>query len=413
MNDRIQTHASPLLAAAALLCMAPGVLQAQEVDRRWLPFTGCWEVVADQETSDVVCVDPGDTPSEVRLVHSTEGMADQIIRADGQPRPVSQNGCQGTEWARFSPMGTRVYTEGEYTCDDGTQQRSTGVITMVAPDEWVDIRSLEMDGERVAWVQRYVVGTPRVAGADEARQPVSPQVSLSRKLAARTPDVDDLMDVSRNVDAEVARTWVATLGQPFDLDGKTLLALDEAGVDSEVIDVAVAVSNPQYFRVGAEGALSSRERTADRSAYAAGSAGFYGGCSLRRSWYYTPWGGAYSCAALFGYGYPYSSFYSPYGYGWGGYYGGGYWGGGPTVIVVDPDNGYGSGGRAVAGRGYRGPRSNNGPSGSSWTPPRSSGQSGGVRSGGAAGGSRGGAATTRSGGGTRKAKPRGGGGGGI
>ncbi len=407
MTDRIQTHASPLLAAAALLCMAPGLLQAQEVDRRWLPFTGCWEVVGDQEMSDVVCVDPGDTPAEVRLVHSAEGMADQVIRADGQPRAVSQNGCEGTEWARFSPRGNRIYTEGEYRCEDGTQPRSTGVITMVAPDEWVDIRSLEIDGERVAWVQRYVVGTPRVA--DESRGPLSPQLTLSRRLAARTPDVDDLMDVTRNVDAEVARTWVATLGQPFALDGETLLALDEAGVDSEVIDVAVAVSHPQHFRIGAEGALSARERTSDRSAYAGGSPGFYAGCSLRGAYYYTPWGGAYSCGAVFGYGYGYSSFYSPYwGYGWGGYYGG-YWG--PTIIVVDPDQGSSSGGRAVAGRGYRGPRAAV-PSGSSWAPPRSSGSSGGVRgSGGSVGGSRGGAATR--GGGTRRAKPRGGGGGGI
>ncbi|HSM06115.1 MAG TPA: hypothetical protein VK858_15965 [Longimicrobiales bacterium] len=406
--DRIQTHASAALAAAALLCVAPGLLQAQDTDRRWLPFTGCWEVVGDQETSDVVCVQPGTTAVEVRLVHGADDLPDQIIRADGQPRVVSQNGCEGTESARFSANGARVYTEGEYLCEDGVRQLSTGVITMIAPDEWVDIRSLEMDGEQVAWVQRYVQGTPQALRADEAGAAVTPQVSLARRLAARTPQVDDLLDVAANVDAEVARTWVATVGQPFELDGDALLALSEAGVDDDVIDVAVAVSHPQYFRVGAEGALAARDRSAERTAYGAGGVGYgYAGCYSRRA-YFTPWGGAYSCAGLYGYGWgysPYSSFYgSPY-WGYGGYYGG-YWGG-PTIIVVDREDGSGSGGRAVAGRGYQGPRSN-GPSGSSWTPPRSGGSAGGASSGGYSGGSRGGA-TTRSGG-TRKAKPRGGGG---
>ena len=270
MNDFVTRTGAPALAALALVAMAPGLAGAQEVDRRWLPWTGCWEVVAGQDSDAVVCVGAGDDPSEIVLVDGNPETPDVRVRADGEPRAVDQFGCDGTERAWFAPGGSRVYTQGEYLCEDGVQQSSTGVLAMVGPDEWVDIRSLEIDGERVAWVQRYVAGTPGAVRAAGESGEVTPQQALSRRLAARNPTTADLVEVASVVDPEVASAWMAAVNAEFDLDGKTLLAMHEAGIDPEVIDVAIAVSHPERFVLGPEGETGARELDPVRTGYVGG-----------------------------------------------------------------------------------------------------------------------------------------------
>jgi hypothetical protein len=407
MNDYVTRYGSSALAALAFLVVAPGLAGAQEVDRRWLPWTGCWEVVGDQESNSVVCVGAGETTSEIVLVDGNVETPDIRIRADGQPRDVDQFGCAGTERAWFSPDGSRIYTEGEYLCEDGVEQSSTGVIAMVAPDEWVDIRSLEMGGEKVAWVQRYVAGTPGSTREADSRDAITPQQILARRMAARRPNNADLMEVASVVDARVAAAWMGAVGAEFDLDGKTLLAMHDAGIDPEVIDVAIAVSNPDRFVLGAEGMPDARPDDPTRTAFVGGPpVSAFGGCWGANS-FFLPWGPAFGCGLGFGYSpYAYGGWGGAWGGGWGwGGWGGGYWG--PVVVVPGERPSGSSGSRAVAGRGYRGPRNQVAPTGSGATmrtPPRSGAPSGGsvTRS---SPGSRGGAAR----GGTRRAKPKGGG----
>ena len=158
-----------------------------------------------------------------------------------------------------------------------------------------------------------------------------------------------------------------------------------------VIDVVVAISFPQRF------ALNRDDVYAD-------DYGEYGGVRAARTIWadrmYSPFYSGYG----YGYGYsPYRSYRSYYGWGgWGGY-GGGYWGGGyyrPVVVDVSRRSG---GGRVVAGKGYRGPRSVGSTRGGStaagaWTRGGASTRSGGsVSSGGS------------SSGGSRSARPRRGG----
>lgn len=397
MFDRYSRLGAAAAGLAACLILAPGSVQAQDGDTRWLPWSGCWETAGEQEGQDVVCVRLNPDGSGVTLTHSLEGFPDQVIRTDGREHAVSQAGCEGVESAEFSPDRSRIYIRGEYDCD-GVRQTSTGLIAMVAPDEWVDIRSLEMEGERIAWVQSYVEGTPAAVRAAGEEDLVTPQVVLARRMAARAPEVDDLVEVSRNVDAQVASTWVAAVGQPFDLDGKTLVALAESGVDTEVIDIAVAVSNPRHFSVGVEGAMAVRDGGARRSYQGDPYYGYGAGWPYGSRRYMTPWGSYLGYNSFYGY----NGIYGGYG---GGYYPyGGF--AGPTVIVVDRNTSSSDpGGRAIGGQGYT-RRGSSPPSGSSYTPPRSRGGS----SAGASSGTRGGSGSSGT---TRKAKPRGGGGGGI
>ncbi|UCC25108.1 MAG: hypothetical protein JSU98_15485 [Gemmatimonadales bacterium] len=391
-----------VLGFLALLSLVPGAVHAQDLDARWLPWSGCWELVGSGAEGDVVCVRPHEDEGAVSLVSSREEVSDRVIRADGVARPVEQAGCEGTERAWFSDDGRRIYVESAFQCEGSVAQSGSGLIAMVAEDEWVDIRSLSQDGEEVAWVQRYVQATPAAVQAAGETDLLLPQVALARRLAARAPSIRTLADVSRSVDGRVASAWIVESGHPFEgLDGETLIAMADAGVDSDVIDMAIAVSNPQYFNVGAAGEVSEQQA---RSRGYVGSYGYQGYLGSRYGSPYSPWGYLYRPYGYYGYG----SFYNPWGGYYGGYYGYGYGGYRPSVLVVSRRTGDNNGGRAVAGQGYRSGRSGSPPSASQgYRPPRSSGAR---PSGGYTGsGSRG---TTSSGGstGTRTAKPRGGGG---
>lgn len=385
------------LAGAALLLAVPGGADAQELDSRWLPWTGCWEVVGVGLDSEVVCVKPGEAPASVILDYVRDDIEDLVLRADGTPQQVEQAGCQGEETAAFSPDGTRVYINARYTCEGGAEQIGTGLLAMVAQDEWMEIRSFSIDGETTAWVQRYVQATPTAVEAAGAMALVTPEVILARRLAAREPTLRTISEVSFAVDSQVAAAWIVESGYRFKVNGEQLLALAEAGVAEEVLDVVVAVSNPDRFAVGPDGDLSRRAREArpGRPTSAAASFGYmpyFGRRFYNYGSWYSPWGFMYS---------PFGSYYDPY------YYGYGYGGYRPSYIVVTPRGSEAdSGGRAVAGRGYTQGRGSSVPSGSQrgWEPRRGGSSSSGGSTSGSSGGS------TSSDPPVRTAKPRGGGG---
>ncbi|MDT8340913.1 MAG: hypothetical protein RQ751_05315 [Longimicrobiales bacterium] len=393
-----------LLASLATLAVAPpSFAHAQDVDSRWTPWLGCWEAVDAPAGTEVVCVRPGEERAAVVLDYVSDEVEDLVFRADGRSWPVSQAGCEGEERASFSPDGRRVYLVSSFTCDGGVRQSGTGLLAMVTEDEWVEIRSVIVDDEELTWVQRYLQATPRAVEASGRLELAGPEVVLARRRASRPPTLATVAEVARGVDPGVASAWIVESGYAFDLSGEDLLALSEVGVEPEVLDVLVAVSNPDRFRIDAGGDPTPQQagegyRTG-RQAY--GYTPYFG----RR---YTAFGGfSYGRSSFFFSPYSFSPFGDPYYYGFGGFR--------PVTVVVSPSAGSGGGGRAVAGRGYvrRG-----GGGGSSGSPVRSARPSRGGSSSGSAGSARAGSSTSGSSkagssrGTRRTAKPRGGGGGG-
>lgn len=402
-----------LIGFLVLMAVVPGALKAQDVDSRWLPWMGCWEVVGAAAGQEVVCVEPHQDELAVTLDYASDQIEDLVFRADGNAAQVSQAGCQGEERASFSPDGRRIYITASYVCDGGTEQTGTGLLAMVSDDEWVEIRSLSVEGESVAWVQRYVQATPAAVQAAGERDLVTPDILLARRFASRAPSLNTLAEVARGVDAKVASAWIVESGYPFEVTGEQLVALADAGVDAEVLDVLVAVSNPRHFNI-APGGDPSRQDGVARPRGVVSSFGYtpyfgrrYGRASF--GFYYSPWGYLYSPYGYdpFGYNpyYGYSPYYG-YGYGYGGYR--------PAYVVVRSGGAEDPGGRAVAGQGYTRSRGSSASSASQgYRAPRSNGA---VRRGSpprsappsaSSGGSSGGTRTAK----PRTAKPRGGGGG--
>lgn len=333
MNQKIWEQAGgkgTLTGLLLALVVSGGSLAAQAVDPRWLPWLGCWEAVEGGEETPLLCIRPF-PGGGVEFVTWAEGriLSTEILQADGVAREVEREGCRGTENARFSADGGRVFLKASYTCEDGRQRSASGILAVLNPSTWVDIK-VAGDGVRKApWALRYrAARTGRVAEAGlEVSQPGQPRAIRDARLAAGSPlTPEDVVEAVRAVDAEAVEALIVEQGQGFQLNAKTLLALDEAGVPGRVVDVMVATSYPSRFVVRS-GEVEDRAGEAP----ARGGYGVYPrpfGWSVWNPWLWDdPFFGYYG---YWGYGvYPYGYGYG--GWGWGGYY---YR---PVRVIIEPN----------------------------------------------------------------------------
>jgi hypothetical protein len=349
-----KTYRAFLTGAAAVLAalaVAPSSASAQE-DARWLPWIGCWESADPYADESMICVRPVAGGAEMLSLLEGEVVSREILTADGRPSAVDMEGCTGSRTARFSEDARRLFTTSELTCEGEFDRSGRGLMALTSPASWIDVQVVDAGGRDMAWVQHYRPAAPdrvEAAGMSGLATGREMAVRTARRAAAAAVDLADVVEASREVGNEAAKAWISETGDPFDLDGETLVELADAGVAPDVIDVMVAVSYPEHFVVNQEDARP--ERLADE--------GGYDPYAHRvRLGVYSYWGSPFF----------YDPFYSPYRYGYGYGYGypyGGSWGYGyrPTVVVVSPTGQSDQGrGRFVRGQGYT--RSGSGSSGS-------------------------------------------------
>ena len=340
---------------------------AQEVDGRWAPWVGCWRAVDDTGTAPFLCVVPlaGEAGVEMLDVVDGEVVSREPIFADGQQHAVSREDCEGWERSEFSDDSRRIFVRSELICDTSGMRSSTGVLSMVTPYEWLDVRTVSVEGQSLPWVVRYQLASRadfEAAGQGDLIASQGAEVQMRRVAASIPVTLDDVAEAAQNVSAETVQVWVVERGESFDLDASGLIRLAEAGVPPELIDVVVAVSYPDKFVVndGAASGRGSEEARPDyRSVHVLGvnpfMDPFYSPYS--RYGYYAPYGRRYSVGFYSGYGYGngYGGYgYPRYGGGWGYNYGyGGY--GTPVIVVGRRGSGDESGpraGRVARGGGY-------------------------------------------------------------
>lgn len=298
----------------------------------WTAWLGCWEPVEGAADAPMLCVRPTEDGAEILTVEEARITERRSMARDGTIRRVSEDGCEGTERTWLSKVGARIYRSSRLDCG-GIRRSSTALRAMVSATEWVEVRSVEVEGRDAASVMRYrpaadarmeAAGLSEIAGGREGA------VESARMAASGPPDVDDVVEAHGAVGTEVVEAWIAEQGEPLRrLRSRELLQLADAGVPARVIDVAVAVSYPDRFQV-------------DREPYAGAVPGLDPYAALPMAWgrhslwSYRPWGYR---------GYP-AGYYDPYRYRHR-YYGQ------PCVVVVRAASATdGGGGRVVAGRGY-------------------------------------------------------------
>jgi hypothetical protein len=415
------------LAAGSAFAQQPAAPSpsAQVADSRFAAWIGCWRLDDDLAgTGARMCITPEKAGVRMQTVVGTQRGIDEVVIADAVAHPISDSECKGTELAEWSSDGARVFRTTNVTCGKEPARTIKSVAFLAPGPSWISVQHVSGSAVNTAVrVQRYRRAANQTL-ADGSKAP-QPEAGLTLRTTAETTkwSIEDVIEASGKVPAEAVQAALSEANHGFDLNKRTLLALDESGVHEQVIDLMVALTYPKRFVVERRGGGSAP------SGILTGNGWFDPMMSPMML-------GAYAdCFSPFGYGYRsyYSACnmagYSPLGYdyygynryGMNGYYGYGGWvdiGAVPQHIGSVPGEPQGDG-RAVNGRGYTQvrsrdsegtPRVNSGSNGSAagWSGNNGgASSSGGYSSGSSSSGSSGGSSGGDSG--ARVAVPKGGG----
>ena len=327
--------------------------QQARVGPKWAGWVGCWTTSAPgapaAENGGVVCITPsaqGGDAVDVTTIDDGKVVSTQRIDASGAERALDAKGCSGVQRAAWSADERRVYLRSSSTCD-GLKSTTSGILSMTATGEWLDVRGVSSYGNQNVRVARYRdAGIPASVPAEiaSALRERGAGVESARVAAGAPIGPPGVIEASRAVDSTVVAAWLLEREQRFALDAKTLVQLAEAGVPGAVTDALVAVSNPSAFRFARASQQSDVITTdAPTTARRVSATAFP----------YDPWTwGSLGLDYGYRYGYPYGSRYGYGGYGYG--YNNGYYGGyAPPIIIVNGSNAQtGSTAQMVKGRGY-------------------------------------------------------------
>jgi len=299
-------RASGLIAGFLLVTLTTGLYLPEsataqfpaDTDGRWTPFIGCWEPTGNDSDAGILCVVP--ESEGVHIFTWSEGAetTSDLLIADGNRRDAVMEGCEGYESSQFSADGRRIFTRSEFVCGGNTGRESSGIMSMISPTEWIDVHSLDSEGEHVAWVQRFRSVTPESlleAGLADPTEGIGMAVHTGRIVASSSVSFDDIAEASEQVHAKAVEAWIAARGERFQFRGEDLVALVDRGVPESVIDVLVAVSFPDRFVIEADEAGAIEEVPVEegglRQGY--GYPGLYGPYGFR-GYFVDPYWGLYS-----------------------------------------------------------------------------------------------------------------------
>ena len=142
------------LTAALLLPPLVGVAQ-EEARGGWGAYLGCWSSQAADEDEGNLCFVADGVDVEMLTIVDGAVLHREALIADGVRRDIARSGCRGIESNHFSDDGRRLYTSSETACAGGPLRRSTGVISTIGPNEWIDVRAIEANGVATPWSRRY------------------------------------------------------------------------------------------------------------------------------------------------------------------------------------------------------------------------------------------------------------------
>ncbi len=364
------------------------VLQAQSppaIDARFQPWIGCWRTIGTTDMSQPLSV-----PTQACVVPSTQvvGSVDVLLYARdsllsrsalpraGEVTDKTIDDCQGRETAEWTSDNARFLMRAELTCAQGMRRVETGMMTITPQGEWLQLQHMQVGSSQATTTVRfrYAAEAPAPAGVEFGTMRSTPSL---RMVTGAPVTVEQVLQVATRAPAGLSEAWIAELGMPFELNGRTLARLADSGMPSPVIDMMVAVSNPQRFAVRTGATASPRSTAADLKAVAPSVDAMrtvpYVPCGALDDFCYGPrgmgaWGFGWQYASAawdpwnpwfgfasrqYGNRYPLPGGY-PYGLPYPGSWGGGiYYGGGP-IIVVNPPSGSQARpqGRLIKGQGY-------------------------------------------------------------
>jgi len=263
--------AALLLAALATASASP----SEDLDSRWAPWLGCWELVDDERREPLigeadptkgenvplrglVCLNPAPDGNGVTVTTVADGEAflEETLIADGEKNPSTKDKCSGWQRNEWSGDGHRLFTNAELTCEENRKLKVSGLSMMVPRSIWVDIQIVESQAGRAVLIRRYRpadeedVADVGVDSSLTANLAVGSSSRRADRYAVTAPlSADDIAEAAAKVAPEALEAAVLEHEEGFDLDAEALVRLDEAGVRSGLIDLMVALSYPEQFEV--------------------------------------------------------------------------------------------------------------------------------------------------------------------
>jgi hypothetical protein len=240
------------------------VLAQGQVGPGWSAFAGCWTPIASDGSRNIaantprVCVVPNGSQAELLTIVSDSVTDRTVVDANGQRREVSKQGCSGWEKAEFASDGRRIYLSGEQTCAGGLKRITSGVFAIASNGDWLNVVDVSADSVSSVRVTRFATTsmTPTMPAAVRDLQSREVSDRTARVSAQRDVSINGVIEASRFLSVAAQEAWLAELEQDFNLDDKTLTRLADEKVAASVIDVMVAVSNPEVFSVHGSGSVT-------------------------------------------------------------------------------------------------------------------------------------------------------------
>jgi hypothetical protein len=256
-----------LAAILPLAVATPAAAVSLSQNPDWSAWRGCWQAEG-APANELVCVTP--SGAGVRIATLIDGSVrdESTVIADGRSRPVQSVGCSGTERARWSSDGRRVFLESDVVCGATGKRSVRGLFAFVAPDEWISVQAAT-EGDSVA--TRIV----RFSAADQRSIPAS-----AASFTARSAFDDALLDVDEadvneaiaQIGAEAAHEWMRLAGEPFEL------GYAQGRGNGSALEQVGRMSNPVVVR--------EVVRVVERPVYVYDT-------HYDRHWHYSPWGHHY------------------------------------------------------------------------------------------------------------------------
>ena len=251
-------------------------------DSQWLPWVGCWRLWEEQveraagrgdefPERTMVCMSPTADTTGVLLPASATGqtLAQRTLVADGTQRDVTDGDCQGWEQRTWSSDGHRLFTRAELQCGTPALRRTSGVSFFSTNSNWVDIQLVEVGDREHLEIRRYtpIDETERLSLLERQADPITPSerqellnsaqtshanqrtIRELRQLSTASLNLINVQEALLLADAQVVEAMLTETEPRLKLNAKTLIELDNAGIDGSVIDLLVALAYPERFVV--------------------------------------------------------------------------------------------------------------------------------------------------------------------
>jgi hypothetical protein len=250
---------SPLRLAALVIVAALGTSlpaasqiagRTARSDPRWEPWLGCWTPAdAGRVAQDVqVCVVPTADEAGVTMLTVAGGrtILEERIVADRAPKPVEENGCEGSRQSRWAEHGNRLFTTATLRCTGQPAQETSGIAALLTSSQWLDIQVVDIDGRQAVRTRRY---------ARSSGPPPAPVADALRKLPPTLPvptsilTIDDVIEAHQAVSPRAVEAWLVEAEPRLPIDRRALVKMTDARLSEPVIDLLVALAYPSHFEV--------------------------------------------------------------------------------------------------------------------------------------------------------------------